>query len=69
MLLPRLDNDYDLQEHPIPPLSLETELRVLELLHRLSSEQLARYPTTLEEDHERYAARGRGAGHARLPRR
>jgi len=53
MLLPRLDNDYDLQEHPIPPLSLDTELRVLELLHRLASEQLSRYPTTLEEDYER----------------
>lgn len=50
MLLPVLGDDYDLGKKPIKPISWVNEVLVLEELARLMVAQLARYPSTLEED-------------------
>jgi len=55
VLLPVMDRNYDLEETPIEPLSISTEIEVLKMMKRLCEEQLAQYPTTLEEDNARLA--------------
>jgi histone-lysine N-methyltransferase SETD3 len=50
MLLPRVDSAFDWDDSPIPPLSKDTEIDVLQLLRQFCEDQLLKYPTTLEED-------------------
>jgi ribosomal protein S18 acetylase RimI-like enzyme len=49
-LLPRIGPDYDFVRRPIQPLSVANELSVLRHLAALAREQLAAYPTSLEQD-------------------
>lgn len=48
--LPRLDDDFDLARRPIPPLSPDNEIGVLQHLASLCQHQLSLYPSTLADD-------------------
>jgi len=56
VMLPVMNRDFDLEETPIEPLSIDTEIKVLMMIRGLCERQLSYYPTTLEEDNIRLAS-------------
>ncbi len=55
-LLPAFRRDSDLHKNPVPPISAENEVQVLQKLAEYFAQQYASYPTSLEEDIDELAS-------------